>query len=98
VLQAVEAAAGRAPNSHDRPRPLDLDLLLYGDERIARPRLVVPHPRLDARRFVLQPLSDLGLVPPGSAWEARLGALAATQELRPAGFLAPGEWRAEPVA
>src|SRR5262249_55358398 len=98
VLQAIEAAAGRAPNSHDQPRRLDLDLLLYGGRRLDGPRLVVPHPRLDARRVVWQPLHDRGVGLPGSPWEARLRAVEATQELRPAGFLAPGEWRAEPVA
>jgi 2-amino-4-hydroxy-6-hydroxymethyldihydropteridine diphosphokinase len=49
------------------PRTADLDLLLYGDERIHEPGLEVPHPRLHERRFVLEPLSDLdaGLFIPG---------------------------------
>jgi 2-amino-4-hydroxy-6-hydroxymethyldihydropteridine diphosphokinase len=49
------------------PRTVDLDLLLYGDERIAEDGLEVPHPRLHERRFVLEPLSDLdaGLFIPG---------------------------------
>jgi 2-amino-4-hydroxy-6-hydroxymethyldihydropteridine diphosphokinase len=49
------------------PRTLDLDLLLYGDEQIDEPGLVVPHPRLHQRRFVLEPLAELdpGLVIPG---------------------------------
>jgi 2-amino-4-hydroxy-6-hydroxymethyldihydropteridine diphosphokinase len=41
------------------PRTIDLDLLLYGDERIDEPGLVVPHPRLLERRFVLEPLAEL---------------------------------------
>jgi len=41
------------------PRTLDLDLLLYGDDRIAEPGLTVPHPRLHERRFVLEPLAEL---------------------------------------
>jgi 2-amino-4-hydroxy-6-hydroxymethyldihydropteridine diphosphokinase len=41
------------------PRTIDLDLLLYGDETIDEPGLVVPHPRLLERRFVLEPLADL---------------------------------------
>lgn len=45
-------------------RTLDLDLLLYGDERIDRPGLVVPHPRMMERDFVLIPLAELGKVPP----------------------------------
>jgi 2-amino-4-hydroxy-6-hydroxymethyldihydropteridine diphosphokinase len=49
------------------PRTADLDLLLYGDDRIAEPGLEVPHPRLHERRFVLEPLSELdaGLFVPG---------------------------------
>jgi 2-amino-4-hydroxy-6-hydroxymethyldihydropteridine diphosphokinase len=38
---------------------MDLDLLLYGDEIIHEEDLVIPHPRLTERRFVLQPLSDI---------------------------------------
>ena len=41
------------------PRTIDLDLLLYGDEVIDEPGLVVPHPRLLEREFVLEPLADL---------------------------------------
>jgi 2-amino-4-hydroxy-6-hydroxymethyldihydropteridine diphosphokinase len=41
------------------PRTIDLDLLLYGDETIDEPGLVVPHPRLTERDFVLRPLAEL---------------------------------------
>jgi 2-amino-4-hydroxy-6-hydroxymethyldihydropteridine diphosphokinase len=41
------------------PRTIDLDLLLYGDETIDEPGLVVPHPQLAKRDFVLQPLAEL---------------------------------------
>ena len=41
------------------PRTIDLDLLLYGDETIDEPGLVVPHPRLAERDFVLRPLAEL---------------------------------------
>ncbi|MFL5964913.1 MAG: 2-amino-4-hydroxy-6-hydroxymethyldihydropteridine diphosphokinase [Gaiellaceae bacterium] len=41
------------------PRTIDLDLLLYGDEAIDEPGLVVPHPRLTRRDFVLRPLAEL---------------------------------------
>jgi len=40
-------------------RPIDLDIVLWGDRCIALPNLVVPHPRMMSRRFVLQPLADL---------------------------------------
>lgn len=59
-LQAVERELGR-DRSGPRfgPRTIDLDLLLYGDERIDEPDLVVPHPRLAERTFVLEPLAEL---------------------------------------
>jgi 2-amino-4-hydroxy-6-hydroxymethyldihydropteridine diphosphokinase len=41
------------------PRTIDLDLLLYGDETIDEPGLIVPHPYLRQRRFVLEPLAEL---------------------------------------
>ena len=41
------------------PRTIDLDLLLFGDEEIEEPGLVVPHPRLEERLFVLEPLAEL---------------------------------------
>jgi 2-amino-4-hydroxy-6-hydroxymethyldihydropteridine diphosphokinase len=59
-LQAVERELGR-DRSGPRfgPRTIDLDLLLYGKEVIDAAGLVVPHPRLTERRFVLEPLLDL---------------------------------------
>jgi len=60
-LLAIERRFGRVREGQPahRPRTLDLDLLLYGDERIDEPGLRVPHPRLHERRFVLEPLADL---------------------------------------
>jgi 2-amino-4-hydroxy-6-hydroxymethyldihydropteridine diphosphokinase len=57
----------RAQSPPQGPRTADLDLLLYGDERIRRADLQVPHPRLHERRFVLEPLAELdpSLVVPG---------------------------------
>ena len=58
-LQAIEAHAGRTRPWPNAPRTLDLDLLLYGDERIALPELQVPHPRMGDRAFVLVPLAQI---------------------------------------
>ena len=58
-LLAIERAGGRTRPSPLAPRTLDLDLILYGSERIREPGLVVPHPRFRERRFVLEPLADL---------------------------------------
>ncbi len=59
ALQGLEHAAGRARPWPNAPRTLDLDLLLYGDARIDSEHLTVPHPRLQARAFVLLPLSEI---------------------------------------
>ena len=64
VCKQLELAAGRelsAPPNH--PRPLDLDLLVYGEERIDSAQLKVPHPRLWERPFVTEPLRELGVDP-----------------------------------
>lgn len=62
VLQELERAAGRTlPAPRLQPRPLDLDLVLYGDHRVDRRDLVVPHPRWHEREFVTTPLRELGL-------------------------------------
>jgi 2-amino-4-hydroxy-6-hydroxymethyldihydropteridine diphosphokinase len=61
ALLELERAFGRdrsAGPAHG-PRTLDLDLLLYGAETIDEPLLNVPHPRLQERRFVLEPLAEL---------------------------------------
>ncbi|MFI5119254.1 MAG: 2-amino-4-hydroxy-6-hydroxymethyldihydropteridine diphosphokinase [Thermoanaerobaculia bacterium] len=60
LLRKSEISAGRKPGGpQNAPRPLDLDLLLYGDERITTRRLTVPHPRMTSRLFVLVPLADV---------------------------------------
>lgn len=68
-LLAVEDRDGRTRTGPRwSARTLDLDLLLYGGEVIRRPELVVPHPGLVSRRFVLEPLAELApeLVVPGT--------------------------------
>jgi len=60
ALQGIERAQGRRRGGERwGPRPLDLDLLLYGGERIDSPRLRVPHPGVAERIFVLRPLADI---------------------------------------
>src|ERR1051325_565552 len=59
-LQALEKEIGRtAKKVMNEPRPLDLDLIAFGNERRNTPNLVLPHPRAHQRRFVLQPLAEL---------------------------------------
>lgn len=59
VLRNVEQAAGRTRTDRWGARHLDLDLLLHGDSVIEMPGVVVPHPRLAFRRFVLQPAAEI---------------------------------------
>jgi 2-amino-4-hydroxy-6-hydroxymethyldihydropteridine diphosphokinase len=67
MLFAIEARFGRQRSVRNAPRSLDLDLLLYGEERRADPVLSLPHPRMHERAFVLAPLAELapGLTIPG---------------------------------
>jgi len=59
ALQGIEARHGRSRSFPDAPRTLDLDLLLYGDAVMSEPGLVVPHPRMHLRAFVLKPLLEI---------------------------------------
>ena len=59
VLLEIEERLGRVRAERWGPRVIDLDLLLYGDEVIREPGLIVPHPRMHERRFVLQPLAEI---------------------------------------
>jgi 2-amino-4-hydroxy-6-hydroxymethyldihydropteridine diphosphokinase len=58
--QAQERAQGRARQAvRNAPRPIDLDILYFGSCQLAEPGLVIPHPRLAQRRFVLAPLATI---------------------------------------
>lgn len=60
LCQQIELAAGRpAGHRSDEGRVLDLDLILFGDLVINEPRLIVPHPRSQERKFVLAPLAEI---------------------------------------
>jgi 2-amino-4-hydroxy-6-hydroxymethyldihydropteridine diphosphokinase len=68
-VKQIEAAQGRTPGEHWGPRPVDVDILLYGDRKVDTPTLVIPHPRMWERAFVLRPLADLApdlLAPDGT--------------------------------
>jgi len=59
LCKSLERAHGRAPDTHLQPRPLDLDLLLYGDLQQPDVEPLLPHPRLAERAFVLEPLAQI---------------------------------------
>ena len=86
--QRLEAVAGRVRAQRWGPRTLDADVLLVGDLVVAEVDLVVPHPRMWARRFVLAPLAELdpSLVPAGALAAAEGRVVRTTIELaHPAG-------------
>jgi 2-amino-4-hydroxy-6-hydroxymethyldihydropteridine diphosphokinase len=58
-LQSIENAAGRARPYRNAPRTLDLDILLYGRLELNDAHLVIPHPRMGQRAFVLRPLAEI---------------------------------------
>lgn len=67
-LQALEREFGRTQKKVlNEPRPLDLDLIAFGNETRQSPQLILPHPRAHLRKFVLQPLSEIApdLILPG---------------------------------
>ena len=61
----VEREGGRRPTRRWGPRAIDVDILLFGDHDVAQPGLVVPHPRIAERPFVLESLRELGVKPDG---------------------------------
>ena len=59
IFKRIEVDLGRVPRERWGPREIDLDLLVYGDRRLETDDLVVPHPQIAARTFVLVPLEEL---------------------------------------
>jgi 2-amino-4-hydroxy-6-hydroxymethyldihydropteridine diphosphokinase len=75
-VKEIERKLGRTPSFPNAPRPIDIDILLYGSQVIRSPELTIPHPRLQERAFVLLPLAEIApqLVHPVS--QARIEELA----------------------
>jgi 2-amino-4-hydroxy-6-hydroxymethyldihydropteridine diphosphokinase len=72
VAHALEELAGRVRTVRNGPRTLDVDVLVVGDLQISEPDLVVPHPRMSERAFVLAPLEDLDASRVPADWRSRL--------------------------
>ncbi|HET9222782.1 MAG TPA: 2-amino-4-hydroxy-6-hydroxymethyldihydropteridine diphosphokinase [Roseiflexaceae bacterium] len=66
-VKRIERELGRAAGRRYGPRIVDIDLLLYDERTIDTPELIIPHPRMAERPFVLAPLAEIApdLVPPG---------------------------------
>ena len=92
-LRAYEQTAGRAENrAKNSPREIDLDLLYLGSVRLDSPALVLPHPRITSRRFVLKPLADIraDLALPGQS--ASVAQLLSALPPEPAVHLVARDW------
>lgn len=83
ALQAIELAHGRERPYRNAPRTLDLDILMYEDEKMDTPALQLPHPRMHERAFVLAPLLEIapGIVIPGHGPARDLMAGVADQQI-----------------
>lgn len=83
-LLAIESALGRERTIPNGPRTIDLDLILYGEQTIAEKELVVPHPRMHERAFVLTPLTEIApdVIIPGIGSASALLASVADQSLK----------------
>jgi len=61
LAKSIESKLGRTFGKSNASRPIDIDILFYGDQVIETPELVIPHPRLAGRAFVLIPLAEIAL-------------------------------------
>ncbi len=59
LVKGIESKLGRLPRTSNLPRPIDIDILFYGDRVTETPALTIPHPRLTERAFVLIPLAEI---------------------------------------
>ena len=59
AVKRIERQMGRTPTFRNGPRVVDIDILLYDDRRVNEPGLVIPHPRMGERAFVLEPLAEI---------------------------------------
>lgn len=96
LAKALELAAGRRAGPRFGPRPLDIDVLLFGGLQCSAPELTLPHPRLTSRRFYLEPLAriapDLRVPPDGKSIARLLAAVGDTQGVEERAWSDPS-WR-----
>jgi 2-amino-4-hydroxy-6-hydroxymethyldihydropteridine diphosphokinase len=59
ITMAVECKLGRVKKINNGPRVIDIDILLYDDIKLVTPKLVIPHPRMCERSFVMRPLEEI---------------------------------------
>jgi 2-amino-4-hydroxy-6-hydroxymethyldihydropteridine diphosphokinase len=61
MTQAIEAKLGRVKKTINGPRVIDIDILLFDEIKLTTPRLLVPHPRMLERSFVMGPLEEIDI-------------------------------------
>lgn len=85
-VKEIEKQLGREPSFPNAPRPIDIDILFYGEQIINSKDLIIPHPRLSERAFVLIPLAEIspGLIHPvfQRSISELLAALSGSQSVR----------------
>jgi len=59
LAKGIELKLGRTLGKSNAPRPIDIDILFYGSQIIETPELIIPHPRVTERAFVLVPLAEI---------------------------------------
>ena len=82
LVKGIEASMGRRPGFKDGPRPIDIDILLYGKLVLISPDLIIPHQRMAERAFVLIPLAELDASLLHPTVKERIGRLAQVAEGR----------------
>ena len=78
ALRGIETRMGSKKPFANGPRLIDLDILLYADESINSPELIVPHPRMLQRKFVLAPLAEIAPKLQHPSWPATAKQMLAT--------------------
>jgi 2-amino-4-hydroxy-6-hydroxymethyldihydropteridine diphosphokinase len=61
ITQTIERKLGRVKKVFNGPRVIDIDILLYDDIKLTTPQLLIPHPRMLERSFVMRPLAEIDL-------------------------------------